>query len=290
MKKPLFTAVATALVTPFINGKVNYPMAEQLLRRQVESGIRTVILSGTTGESSTLTDNEKLELFRRCKEYVGENCKIIAGTGSNCTSHAVDLSAAAEEIGVDGLLIVSPYYNKATPDGIFAHYVTIAHAVSIPIVMYNVPSRTGVDIPVSIYKRLSSIPNINGIKEASNDITKIAKVKQQCPHDFYIWAGNDDQIVPAMSLGAQGVISVLSNICPEETLAIANAALTGDFSTAAALQCAMLPLINALFSEVNPIPVKAALKEIGFDCGDCRLPLTPMSKENHASLLKTLQR
>ena len=280
MNKTVFTGACTALVTPFLDGKVNYPMAEQLLRRQIEAGVKAIVLAGTTGESPTLSDDEKIELFRRSKEYVGNSCTIIAGTGSNSTAHSVELSKAAEEAGADALLVVSPYYNKATPDGLFAHYLSIAHAVSIPIIIYNVPSRTGVDIPVSVYSRLSKIPNIAGVKEASTNITKIARIRSECDPDFCIWSGNDDMTVPIMSLGGQGVISVLSNVCPVETVAMAEAALAGDFDTAAALQCELLPLIDLLFCEVNPIPVKAAMQLIGFDCGGCRLPLTNLSKEN----------
>lgn len=284
MKKPLFTGACTALVTPFLDGCVNYPMVEQLLRRQMDAGIRAVVIAGTTGESPTLSDEEKLELFRRCKAYAGDDCVIIAGTGSNSTAHTISLSKAAQQVGVDALLVVSPYYNKATPEGLFAHYMRVAHAVEIPVILYNVPGRTGVDIPVSVYKRLAPIPNIAGVKEASTDITKIAKIRRACGEGFSIWSGNDDQIVPVMSLGGQGVISVLSNICPVETKAMAEAALAGDFDTAAALQCDLLSLIELLFCEVNPIPVKAAMKHIGYDCGDCRLPLTPLSKENATKL------
>ena len=275
-QKPFFTGVCTALVTPFLQNEVNYPMLERLLQFQMDAGIRNIVICGTTGESPTLSDTEKLELFRRSKAFVGENCRIIAGTGSNCTEHAVALSRAAEQTGVDGLLLVSPYYNKATPQGLYAHFSAIAAAVHIPCILYNVPSRTGVDIPVEIYRSLSRIPNIVGVKEASGDIVKIAKIKAFCP-GFSVWSGNDDQIVPVMSLGGTGVISVLSNVAPEKTKAMADAALDGDFDTASALQIELLPLIQGLFSQVNPIPVKAAMREIGFDCGSCRLPLTELS-------------
>lgn len=284
MKNPLFTGACTALVTPFLHGKVNYPMLEQLLKRQLESGIQTIVICGTTGESPTLSDEEKLTMFQRAKAYVGSSGTIIAGTGSNSTEHSVFLSKAAEKIGADALLIVSPYYNKATPEGLYAHYSAIAAAVHIPIVIYNVPSRTGVDIPVSVYQRLAQLPNVAGVKEASTDITKIAKIKAACPPQFCIWSGNDDMVVPTMSLGGQGVISVLSNVVPIETQAMAQAALAGDFDTAAALQIEMLPLIKLLFCEVNPIPVKAAMKLIGYDCGECRLPLCAMTEENHKRL------
>lgn len=284
MKNPIFTGVCTALVTPFIDDKVNYPLVEQLLRYQIEAGVTAVVLSGTTGESPTLTDEEKFELFKRSKEFVGNSCTIIAGTGTNSTQRSINLSVSAEEAGADALLIVSPYYNKGNPEGLFSHYMSIAHAVSIPIILYNVPSRTGVDIPVSVYQRLSALPNIIGVKEASTDITKIAKIRAACGEDFYIWSGNDDQIVPVMSLGGKGVISVLSNVCPRETVALSQAALAGDFDTAAALQCELMPLINLLFSEVNPIPVKYAMRYAGFDCGRCRLPLGQLSADNKRRL------
>lgn len=289
MRKPLFTGVCTALVTPFLDGKVNYPMMEQLLRRQIEAGIQAVVIAGTTGESATLSDDEKVRLFRRSKEYVGNQCLIIAGTGSNNTAHSIELSIAAQEAGADALLAVSPYYNKATPEGLVLHYLSICHAVSIPVILYNVPGRTGLDIPVSVYQTLSKVPNIAGVKEASSDITKIAHIRNACGSDFPIWSGNDDQIVPVMALGGQGVISVLSNILPKETSAMCKAALDGDFETAAELQCRYLPLIEALFSEVNPIPVKAAMKEIGFDCGMCRLPLCSISSDNLTKIQNCIQ-
>lgn len=287
MKQILFQGACTALVTPFLNGSVNYPMLEQLLRRQMESGIHAVVICGTTGESPTLSDAEKLQMFRRAKEFVGNDCMIIAGTGSNCTNHAIQLSKAAEDVGVDALLVVSPYYNKANPEGLIAHYSAIAGAVHIPVMAYNVPSRTGVDIPVSVYQALSMIPNMAGVKEASTDISKIARIRSACP-DFPVWSGNDDQAVAVMSLGGQGVISVLSNVVPVETQSMAKAAMDGDFDTASALQLQLLPLIQLLFCEVNPIPVKAAMKLIGYDCGDCRLPLTSLSYGNWEPLKNLL--
>lgn len=284
MKKPLFTGACTALVTPFLGDQVNYPMMEQLLRRQIDAGIEAVVLCGTTGESPTLSDTEKLEIFTRAKRYVGNACKIIAGTGSNSTSHTVQLSKSAEACGVDGLLVVTPYYNKATPDGLLTHYVAVAQAVDIPVIVYNVPTRTGVDIPISVYHQLSHIPNINGAKESSGDIVKSTKILRSCEDELILWSGNDDMIVPMMSLGAKGVISVLANVLPAETQILCRAALAGDFDTAAALQIKFQPLIEALFSEVNPIPVKEAMKIIGFDCGGCRLPLTEVSEETKKKL------
>lgn len=289
MNKPLFTGACTALVTPFLDGAVNYPMMEQLLKRQMDSGIRAVVVCGTTGEAPTLSDDEKLELFHRAKAYTGGECTIIAGTGSNSTSHAAQLSLAAENVGVDALLIVSPYYNKATPEGLVAHYMTIAHSVGIPIIAYNVPGRTGVDIPVSVCQRLASISNIAGIKEASPDITKITKLCRN-GNDFTVWTGNDELIVPAISLGAKGVISVLSNLLPVQTQAMAQAALNGDLDTAADLQQQLQPLIELLFCEPNPIPIKAAMRYFGYDCGSPRLPLTELSNENKERLKKALER
>lgn len=288
MRKPFFTGACTALVTPFLNKEVNYPMLEQLLKRQMDAGIRTVVICGTTGESPTLTDDEKITLFRKAKEYTGDRCLVIAGTGSNSTEHTISLSIAAEKAGADGLLVVSPYYNKATAEGLYLHYRSVSQAVNVPVIVYNVPSRTGVDIPVSVYKRLSEISNIAGVKEASPEITKIARIRAVCPKDFWIWSGNDDNVVPVMALGGMGVISVLSNVVPVETQAMAQAALAGDFDTAAALQIDMLPLIEGLFCEVNPIPVKAAMRLIGFDCGECRLPLCAMTEGNLNRLKKLL--
>lgn len=287
MKNPLFQGACTALVTPFRNGKVHIPMLEKLLQRQMDAGIGTVVLCGTTGESPTLSTEEKLSIFRHAKQYCGTGCTIIAGTGSNSTRHAMELSRAAEAAGADGLLVVSPYYNKATPDGLYAHYRAIASAVDIPVIVYNVPSRTGVDIPVCVYARLSDIPNIAGVKEATTDITKIARILAACPESFCVWSGNDDMTVPVISLGGAGVISVVSNVLPEQTQAMAHAALAGNFSAAARMQLELLPLTEALFCEVNPIPVKAALRLLGYDCGNCRMPLTPLLPQ-HETELKTL--
>ena len=276
----IFTGVCTALVTPFLNGKVNYPMMEQLIRRQIEAGIEAIVLCGTTGESPTLSDAEKIEIIRRGKAYAGNRCKIIAGTGSNCTEHAVALSKAAEEVGADALLVVTPYYNKANNSGLIAHYMAIAHSVSIPIILYNVPSRTGVDIPVTVYQRLSGIPNIAGVKEASNDVSKIAKIKAQCPDHFSVWSGNDDLTLPVMAYGGEGVISVLSNVLPAEMKMLTDAAVQGDYKSAANLQKKLMSMMEIMFCDVNPMPVKAAMKAIGYDCGNCRLPLTELS-QNH---------
>lgn len=280
MKKTFFQGACTALVTPFLENQVNYPLLEQLIKRQIEAGVRAVVICGTTGEAPTLSDGEKLEMIRRAKEYAGGKCLILAGTGSNSTTHTVALSIAAQDAGADGLLAVSPYYNKPTPEGLYRHYVSVAQAVQIPVILYNVPSRTGTDIPVAVYRRLSVIDNIVGVKEASTDINKISRILAACGPDFSIWSGNDQQALPAMALGARGVISVASNVVPTEIQAMASAALDGDPDTALALHMQLLPLMELLFCESNPIPVKAAMRCIGYDCGSCRPPLSQLSQEN----------
>lgn len=284
---PFFQGACTALVTPFLNGKVNYTMLEQLIHRQLQAGIHALVLCGTTGESPTLSDAEKLQIFHHGKLCAPE-AKIICGTGSNDTRHAIDLSQAAEDAGADALLVVSPYYNKSTPKGLVDHYSAIAAAVHIPIIIYNVPSRTGVDIPVSVYQELSQIANITGVKEASTDITKTAKIIAQCPDHFCVWSGNDDMTVPILSLGGMGVISVVSNVAPMEVQEMCLAALSGSFDIAAALQAELMDLTTACFSEVNPIPVKAAMKLIGYDCGSCRPPLSEPSTDTLKKLTALL--
>lgn len=288
MKKPLFTGACTALVTPFRNGKLSLHMLETLLQRQMDAGIGTVVLCGTTGESPTLSDEEKLIIFRHAKEFCADGCTILAGTGSNSTRHAMELSQAAEEAGVDGLLVVSPYYNKATPEGLFSHYHSIAASVHIPLIIYNVPGRTGVDIPVSVYKNLSAIPNIAGVKEASTDITKVGRILANCKDGFCVWSGNDDMTVPVIALGGSGVISVASNVFPEKMQAMTQTALAGDFRSASRIALGLFPLTDLLFCEVNPIPVKAAMRLLGYDCGNCRMPLTPLRPEHEEKLQQLL--
>lgn len=289
MKKTLFTGVCTALVTPFLNGQINYPMLKILLQRQIDAGIGAVVLAGTTGESATLTDEETTAMLRFSKEFLGDKMCVIAGTGSNSTAHAIQKSMDAEKAGADALLIVSPYYNKSTPAGLIAHYTAIANAVNLPIILYNVPSRTGLDMPVSVYHTLAKHQNIIGVKEAINDPGKILKIKANCGKAFRVWAGNDEMTVPFLSVGCEGVISVISNLFPEETAYMVDAAMDGDFETASAIAGKMLPWTDFLSCEVNPIPVKAAMQALGFDCGSGRLPLTEISDENHKKLQRLLQ-
>lgn len=290
MDSVLFTGACTALVTPFLGKAVNYPLLDRLLARQIDAGISAVVLCGTTGESATLTDAEKLAIIGRGKAFVRDRCTVIAGTGSNDTEHTVNLSRLAEQAGADALLVVTPYYNKATPGGLLEHYRAVAAGVRIPVIIYNVPSRTGVDIPVEVCQALAAVPNIAGIKEASSDISRVARLRAACPDNFAVWGGNDDQAAAVLSLGGSGVISVVSNLYPELMQALVSAGLDGDFDTAADLQLRLLPLIRALFREVNPIPVKAAMELLGWDCGRCRLPLTRATEETVVELKKLLPR
>lgn len=277
MKTPLFTGVCTALVTPFCDNKINYEKLEQLLDYQIKNGIQAVCVCGTTGEAATLTEEEQINVITHSVKYCKGRIKVIAGTGSNNTAHAVSMSRIADSIGVHAVLVVTPYYNKATSQGLIEHYTAIANAVHCPVILYNVPSRTGVDIPLNVYTALSKHEKIIGVKEASGNVIKAAKIMASCGDDFCVWSGNDDEIVPLMSLGAKGVISVLSNLCPAQTLAMVNACLSGDYTAAGKLQRNYMELIDALFCEVNPIPIKQALNLAGFDVGSTRLPLCPMS-------------
>lgn len=284
MTKPLFTGLCTALVTPFLDGDVNYPMLEVLIRRQMDAGVEAIVLAGTTGESPTLTAEEKLEIFRVGVKTAGGRCRIIAGTGSNCTSSAAEMSRAAARTGVDALLVVTPYYNKTTQTGLVKHYRAICDAVSIPVMGYNVPSRTGMGIDPATCRELARIPNFAGIKEASGDLSRAMRMMEHLP----LWSGNDDQTVALMAMGACGVISVASNVAPEAMNTMVRAAQAGDHALASVLQRRLLPLMDLLFCQVNPIPVKAAMQMIGFDCGACRMPLDELTAENAAKLQDAL--
>ena len=282
MKRLIFTGLCTALVTPFSEDGIDFFMLEQLIEGQIEAGTEAIVLAGTTGESPTLTHAEKLELFREGVRIAAGRCRIIAGTGNNSTKAAVDLSREAQDCGVDGLLVVTPYYNKATQPGLLKHYHTICEAVEIPVIAYNVPSRTGVDISVDTCNALAEIPNLVGIKEACGDISKVARILADT--DLAVWSGNDDQTVPVMALGGAGVISVASNVIPKQMHDLTQAALKGDFANASALQRKYQRLMDLLFCQVNPIPVKAAMRMIGMDCGECRMPLDGLTDENARKL------
>lgn len=277
MKIPLFTGSSVAIVTPMHpDGSVNFEKLGELIEFQLSNGTAAITICGTTGESSTLKDDEHLSAIRYTVERTAGRAVVVAGTGSNDTSHAIELSREAAAYGANGLLLVTPYYNKCTPKGLIRHYTMIADRAGIPAIVYNVPSRTGVAMSVSIYQELSKHPMINGVKEASGDTDIVLRTLAVCGNELNIWSGNDSQIVPFMALGAKGVISVLANICPRETAGIANACLSGDYQKAASMQIAYINLIDALFSEVNPIPVKTAMNLMGMDVGPLRMPLCEM--------------
>ncbi len=291
MKKPVFEGLATAIVTPFKNGTIDIPTFEMLLDAQLAANVDAIVVCGTTGESATLSAQEQLALIAHAIQYTAGRCKIIAGTGSNDTAHAIDMSRAASSMGACAVLVVTPYYNKCTQAGFIAHYTAIADAVSCPVICYNVPSRTGVDMALETYQALSKHPNIQGVKEAGGSPAKIAKTIETCADDFFVWSGNDDEAVCAMALGAKGLISVLSNVRPKKTLAMLRACQQNDFRRAGALQRELMELIGALFCVVNPIPVKKALELEGIPVGDPRLPLTAFPAEKlpllKAALAKT---
>lgn len=274
MKTPLFEGVCTALVTPFNESGVDSRMLETLIERQIAAGVPAIVIAGTTGESATLAHAERLALFARAVKIAAGRCKILAGTGTNNTQTSVELSTAAEKTGVDGLLCVTPYYNKCTQEGLIRHFTAIADAVSLPVILYNVPSRTTVSLAPQTCAALAAHPRIVGLKEADPDAAKLFRTRNLCGDALPVYSGNDDRIVPFYAAGAVGVISVLSNVCPEAAVALTKLCAAGRYKEAAALQADYLPLIDALFETVNPIPVKAAMRLIGLDCGDCRLPLT----------------
>lgn len=285
MKHTVFTGAATALITPFKNGTIDYPAYEKILEQQISGGISALVVAGTTGEGSTLTDAEHKDIIDFTVEKVAKRVPVIAGTGSNDTAYAIELSKYADRVGADALLLVTPYYNKATQNGLYESFKAVADSVGIPCIIYNVPSRTGCNIMPATAKRLSEIENITAIKEASGDISQVAKIAQLCQDNLDIYSGNDDQIVPVLSLGGKGVISVLSNVLPHETNDICRRFFSGDVSGALKLQLDYLDLISSLFSEVNPIPVKAAMAAMGMCENSLRLPLTPMEDKNAEKLV-----
>lgn len=286
----LFTGAGVALITPFKdNGEVNYEKLEEFVDYQVDNGTDAIIICGTTGEASTLSHEEHLECIKVCADRVNKRIPVIAGTGSNCTDTAMYLSKEAQKRGVDGLLVVTPYYNKATQNGLVEHFSAIAGEVDLPIIMYNVPSRTGVNIkPETAAKIYKTVDNIVGIKEASGDISQVAKLMSLVDDNFDLYSGNDDQIVPVLSLGGKGVISVLSNVAPQQTHDIVAKYLAGDVVGSCKMQLEALELINSLFCEVNPIPVKTAVNLTGFAAGPLRRPLSPMETQNVERLKKAM--
>lgn len=289
MKKILFEGCATAIATPFTESGVNYEEFGRLIDFQIEQGIDALVVCGTTGESATMTDDERKETFSFAIKKISKRVPVIIGTGSNCTSSAIELTKYAESIGADGALVVTPYYNKATQSGLIEHYKAIANSTNLPIIVYSVPSRTGVNILPKTCLELSKIPNIVAIKEASGNLSQVAEISSLCGDNLTIYSGNDDQILPILSVGGKGVISVLSNVAPKITSKMVHDYLDGNFENAKKIQLESISLIKALFCEVNPIPVKAALNKLGFNMGNPRLPLTPLTEENMAILEKEMK-
>lgn len=287
----IFEGAGVALITPFKeNGEVNFEKLEELVEEQIAGGTDAIIACGTTGESSTMTHEEDDEVIRFICKKVDHRIPVIAGTGSNCTREAVSKSIAAEKAGADGLLVVTPYYNKATQKGLIQHFTTIANAVSIPVILYHIPGRTGVTMkPETIVTLCREVPNIVGVKEASGDFSAIAEIMHLSGGEIDVYSGNDDQIVPLLAMGGKGVISVLSNVAPRQTHEICASFFRGDVETSRRMQLEALPLINALFCEVNPIPVKAAMNLMGKEVGPMRLPLTTMEEQNQERLAKAMR-
>ncbi len=287
VRKPIFHGACTALVTPFREGYINFCTFDRLLEQQIEAKIDAVVICGTTGEAPTLTKAEKEMLFRHAADVVNGRCKVIAGIGGNCTKNVAELAHAAEDFGVDAILSVSPYYNKCTQEGLREHFETIADSTSLPVLLYNVPSRTNVNILPQTCFELSKHPNIAGIKQADPDVANVSRIRNLCGSDFAIYSGNDDRIVPFYAAGADGVISVFGNLYPKKLKELTDLCEAGAYRRAGALQAAYLPLMDTLFCEPNPMPVKAAMKLSGTDVGCCRLPLTPLS-EAHEKQIKDL--
>lgn len=288
----IFEGAGVALITPMNeDGSVNYSKLKELIEFQIENSTDAIIICGTTGEASTLSEEEHLQCIRYTCEVVAGRIPVIAGTGSNCTESAIYLSKEAEKCGADGLLVVTPYYNKATQNGLKAHYKAIAEAVSLPIILYNIPGRTGVRInPQTVVELCTEIPNIVGVKDATGDISEVAEVMSLAEGKVDLYSGNDDQITPILSLGGKGVISVLSNILPKETHEIVTSYQQGDVAKSCELQLKYIPLIKALFSEVNPIPVKKAMNIMGMEVGGLRLPLTEMEDKTAARLSEEMRK
>ena len=290
MKHPIFTGSAAAIVTPFKEGGVDLESLGNLLDFQLENGTDAIVVCGTTGEASTMTYRERAETIAFCVQHVGGRVPVIAGSGSNSTENAVTLSREAERQGADGLLVVTPYYNKATQAGLHRHYWTIADAVSLPIILYSVPSRTGVAIAPETYAALAQHPNIVGVKEASGSLGNVQRTRALCPEDFTIWSGNDDETVPICALGGKGVISVAANILPAEMHRLTQLCLQNDFAAAGKLQVHLKDFCDAMFCEVNPIPVKTALGLLGWRVGELRSPMCPPSPENLERIKTVLAR
>lgn len=287
MREPIFTGAGVAIVTPFTENGVNFSKLEELIEFQIKEGIDSIIICGTTGEASTMPDDEHISVIKFAVEKVNGRVPVIAGTGSNDTAHAIELSKRAEEVGSDAILSVTPYYNKTTQKGLYEHFKAIADSINIPVVLYNVPGRTGLNINPETVKALSEIDNIVAVKECN--LSQVGDIVNMCGEDFTVYSGNDDQIVPLLSLGGKGVISVLANIVPKVVHDMVASFLNGNLTESRNIQLKALNLIKALFIEVNPIPIKAAMNLMGMDVGRCRMPLVDMSEKNLEFLKKAME-
>ena len=290
MKNAIFTGMATAIVTPMTADDIDYEALARFLDFQIESGINAIVVMGTTGENATIEYEDQEKVIRFTVEHVAKRVPVIAGTGTNNTAHVLHNTQKACEAGADAVLVVTPYYNKATQNGLYQHFTTIADASKVPVILYNVPGRTGCNLQPKTVARLAEHPNIVAIKEATGNVAQMVEIMHLCGDKIDVYSGEDALTVPMMAMGGAGTISVLSNVAPKEAVAMTNAAKAGDFETAAKMQCDLLPLINALFSEVNPIPAKAAVSAMGFGEEHLRLPLTPMEDATRAKLFDEMRK
>ena len=290
MKNTIFTGMATAIVTPMTENSIDYEALGRFIEFQIENGINAIVVMGTTGENATIEPEDQKEVIRFTVEKVAKRVPVIAGTGTNNTEHVLANTKAACEVGADAILVVTPYYNKATQNGLIQHFTTIADASTVPVILYNVPGRTGCALQPKTVAKLAEHPNIVGLKEATGNMSQMVELMHLCGDKIDIYSGEDALTVPMMAMGGAGTISVLSNVLPAESVAMTDACIAGDYKTAAAMQCKMLPLINALFSEVNPIPAKAAVSAMGFGEEHLRLPLTPMEPQTRAVLFEEMRK
>ena len=290
MKNTIFTGMATAIVTPMTENSIDYEALGRFIEFQIENGINAIVVMGTTGENATIEPEDQKEVIRFTVEKVAKRVPVIAGTGTNNTEHVLANTKAACDVGADAILVVTPYYNKATQNGLIQHFTTIADASTVPVILYNVPGRTGCALQPKTVAKLAEHPNIVGLKEATGNMSQMVELMHLCGDKIDIYSGEDALTVPMMAMGGAGTISVLSNVLPAESVAMTDACIAGDYKTAAAMQCKMLPLINALFSEVNPIPAKAAVSAMGFGEEHLRLPLTPMEPQTRAVLFEEMRK
>ena len=290
MKNTIFTGMATAIVTPMTETGIDYEALGRFIEFQIESGINAIVVMGTTGENATIEPEDQKEIIRFTVEKVAKRVPVIAGTGTNNTDHVLHNTKNACEVGADAILVVTPYYNKATQNGLIKHFTTIADASEVPVILYNVPGRTGCALQPKTVAKLAEHPNIVGLKEATGNMAQMVELMHLCGDKIDIYSGEDALTVPMMAMGGKGTISVLSNVVPAESVAMTDACIAGDYKSAAAMQCRMLPLINALFSEVNPIPAKAAVSAMGFGEEHLRMPLTPMEDSTRAVLFEEMRK